>query len=242
MAANTNGRDLEGWTIAFDLDGTLVETAPDLIGTLNRMLAARDIPRMPVETAQHLVGHGALALLRHGFQEAGAAWDEVEAPALLQIFLDDYLEHIADHSRPYEGVVETLDRLAERGALLCVATNKRTDLSVALIEALGLTRHFAVVCGPDRVSARKPDGAHVREAVQMAGGDPARAVMVGDGAPDVQAAKHAGVPCVVVSFGYTPIPAEDLGGDVLIDHFADLEEAIDGLLSDLYVLRALSKA
>ena len=242
MAANTNGRDLEGWTIAFDLDGTLVETAPDLIGTLNRMLAARDIPRMPVETAQHLVGHGALALLRHGFQEAGAAWDEVEAPALLQIFLDDYLEHIADHSRPYEGVVETLDRLAERGALLCVATNKRTDLSVALIEALGLTRHFAVVCGPDRVSARKPDGAHVREAVQMAGGDPARAIMVGDGAPDVQAAKHAGVPCVVVSFGYTPIPAEDLGGDVLIDHFADLEEAIDGLLSDLYVLRALSKA
>ena len=242
MADAVTEQDLKGWTIAFDLDGTLVETAPDLIGTLNRMLAARDIPRMPVETAQHLVGHGALALLRHGFQEAGAAWDEVEAPALLQIFLDDYLEHIADHSRPYEGVVETLDRLAERGALLCVATNKRTDLSVALIEALGLTRHFAVVCGPDRVSARKPDGAHVREAVQMAGGDPARAVMVGDGAPDVQAAKHAGVPCVVVSFGYTPIPAEDLGGDVLIDHFADLEEAIDGLLSDLYVLRALSKA
>ena len=235
-------RDLDGWTLAFDLDGTLVETAPDLIGTLNRMLAARDIPQMPVEAAQHLVGHGALALLRHGFQEAGATWDEAEAPALLQIFLDDYLEHIADHSRPYEGVVETLDRLAARGALLCVATNKRTDLSVALIEALGLTRHFAVVCGPDRVSARKPDGAHIREAVQQAGGDPARAIMVGDGAPDVQAAKSAGVPCVVVTFGYTPIPAGDLGGDVLVDHFEDVEEAIDGLLADFYVLRALSNA
>lgn len=234
--------DLDGWTIAFDLDGTLVETAPDLIGTLNRMLAARDIPRMPVEAAQHLVGHGALALLRHGFQEAGAAWDEAGAPALLQEFLDDYLLHIADHSRPYEGVVETLDRLEARGALLCVATNKRTDLSVALIEALGLTRHFAVVCGPDRVSARKPDGAHIREAVQKAGGDPARAIMVGDGAPDVQAAKHADVPCIVVTFGYTPIPAEDLGGDVLIDHFGDVEAAIDGLLADFYVLRALSKA
>ena len=85
MAANTNGGDLEGWTIAFDLDGTLVETAPDLIGTLNRMLAARDIPAMPVEAAQHLVGHGALALLRHGFQEAGAAWDEALAPALLSL-------------------------------------------------------------------------------------------------------------------------------------------------------------
>ena len=233
-------RDLEGWTIAFDLDGTLVETAPDLIGTLNRMLAARDIPRMPVEAAQHLVGHGALALLRHGFQEAGAAWDEAEAPALLQIFLDDYLEHIADHSRPYDGVVDALDRLAERGALLCVATNKRTDLSVALIEALDMTRHFALVCGPDLVSARKPDGAHIREAVQKAGGDPARTIMVGDGAPDVQAAKSAGVPCIVVTFGYTPIPAAVLGGDVLIDSFEDIEEAIDGLLTDHYVRKALS--
>ena len=233
-------RDLEGWTIAFDLDGTLVETAPDLIGTLNRMLAARDIPQTPVEAAQHLVGHGALALLRHGFQEAGAAWDEAEAPALLQIFLDDYLEHIADHSRPYDGVVDALDRLAERGALLCVATNKRTDLSVALIEALDMTRHFALVCGPDLVSARKPDGAHIREAVQKAGGDPARTIMVGDGAPDVQAAKSAGVPCIVVTFGYTPIPAAELGGDVLIDSFEDIEEAIDGLLTDHYVRKALS--
>lgn len=224
-------RDLEGWTIAFDLDGTLVETAPDLIGTLNRMLGARNIPRMPVEAAQHLVGHGALALLRHGFQEAGAPWDEAGAPALLQEFLDDYLANIAIHSRPYEGVVETLDRLAGRGAILCVATNKRTDLSVALIGALELDRHFAVVCGPDAVSARKPDGAHIREAVAMAGGDPARAIMVGDGAPDVQAAKSAGVPCVVVTFGYTPIAPAELGGDVLIDHFDALEAAIDGLVA-----------
>ena len=223
-------RDLEGWTIAFDLDGTLVETAPDLIGTLNRMLAARDIPQMPVEAAQHLVGHGALALLRHGFQEAGAAWDESKAPALLEEFLADYLANIAVHSRPYEGVVETLERLAARGAILCVATNKRTDLSVALIEALGLERHFAVVCGPDRVSARKPDGAHIREAVLTAAGDPARAIMVGDGAPDVQAAKSAGVPCVVVSFGYTPIAPADLGGDVLIDRFDELEAAVEQLI------------
>ena len=234
-------RDLEGWTIAFDLDGTLVETAPDLIGTLNRMLGARDIPRMPVEAAQHLVGHGALALLRHGFQEAGAAWDEAKAPALLEEFLADYLANIAVHSRPYDGVVETLERLAARGAILCVATNKRTDLSVALIGALGLGRHFAVVCGPDRVSARKPNGAHVREAVQLAGGDPARAVMVGDGAPDVQAAKAAGVPCVVVSFGYTPIPAAELGGDVLIDRFGELEGAIERLV-DTQPLRRSSKA
>lgn len=235
-------RDLEGWTIAFDLDGTLVETAPDLIGTLNRMLAARDIPQMPVAAAQHLVGHGALALLRHGFQEAGATWDEALAPALLQEFLDDYLANIAVHSRPYDGVVECLERLAARGAILCVATNKRTDLSTALIGALELDRHFAVVCGPDAVSARKPDGAHIREAVQLAGGDPARAIMVGDGAPDVRAAQSAGVPCVVVTFGYTPIAPADLGGDVLIDHFDALEAAIDGLTGGDQASRRASKA
>ena len=112
-----------------------------------------------------------------------------------------------------------------------MATNKRTDLSVALLDALALTRHFAVICGPDRVTARTPDGAHVREAVQMAGGDPGRAIMVGDGAPDVQAAKAAGVSCVVVTFGYTPIPAEALGGDVLIDRFDALEAAVGRLIT-----------
>jgi phosphoglycolate phosphatase len=224
-------RDLEGWTIAFDLDGTLVETAPDLIGTLNRMLAIRGLPQMPVEAASHLVGHGALALLRHGFMEAGAAWDEALNQPMLEEFITDYTAHIADYSRPYPGVVETLDRLAARGAILCVATNKRSDMSDQLIEALGLTRHFAVIAGPDRVSARKPDGAHVREAVTMAGGDPARAIMVGDGAPDTQAARAAGVPSVVVTFGYTPIPAAELGGDVLIDQFDQLEAAVEGLIA-----------
>ena len=231
MTAYASGGDLEGWTIAFDLDGTLVETAPDLIGTLNRMLAARDLPIVPMAAAQHLIGHGALALLRHGFLEAGAAWDEAEAPALLKAFIADYLDHIADGSRPYPGVVDSLERLAARGARLCVATNKRTDLSLALIEALGLTRHFGSICGPDRVSARKPHGAHIREAVLQAGGDPARAIMVGDGAPDTAAARDAGTPCVVVTFGYTEIAPEALGGDVLIDHFEALEGAIEGLIA-----------
>ena len=162
-------RDLEGWTIAFDLDGTLVDSAPDLIGTLNRMLAPRGYPPVPLSAARHLVGHGVRPLLRHGFAEAGAVWDETAEPELFDLFLADYVAHIADDSRAFDGVVETLDQLSARGAVLCVATNKRTDLAEALIGALGLTRHFAVVAGPDRVSARKPDGAHVREAVQLAG-------------------------------------------------------------------------
>lgn len=224
-------RDLDGWTIAFDLDGTLVESAPDLVGTLNRLLVRAGHPQVPLASARHLVGHGVLALLRHGFEEAGATLEEAAAPALFDAFIADYRAHIADLSTPYPGVVETLNRLAARGAILCVATNKRTDLSVALIEALHLTRHFAAIVGPDAVSARKPNGAHIREAVLRAGGDPARAIMVGDSATDVGAARDAPVPCVVVTFGYTEIAPGDLGGDALIDRFDQLETALDGLIA-----------
>ncbi len=222
--------DLAGVTLAFDLDGTLVDTAPDLIGTLNRLLALHGHPTVPLSSARHLVGHGARALLEHGFAEAGADWDKATAPALFDRFIADYLAHIADHSAPFEGVIETLDVLSARGATLCVVTNKRTDLSLALVEALGMMRHFAAIAGPDAVSAKKPAAAHILETVTRVGGDPGRTVMVGDSSTDTGAATAAGVPCVVVSFGYNDLPADELGGDVTIDRFADLPAAIEGLL------------
>lgn len=232
-------RDLEGWTIAFDLDGTLVDSAPDLIGTLNRLLVEEGLAPVAMEEAQKLIGSGARALLVHGFEAAGASVERAKSDELFQRFLTDYSAHIADGSLPYEGVVETLERLTERGALLVVATNKRSDLSELLLQKLDLARHFAAIVGPDRVSARKPSGAHLREAVAQAGGDPERAIMVGDAAPDAGAARDAGMPCILTTFGYTPVPVETLGGDVLIDDFEDVEEAIDGVLSDFYVLKAL---
>ena len=232
-------RDLEGWTIAFDLDGTLVDSAPDLIGTLNRMLVEEGLPPVPMESASTLIGSGARALLVHGFEAAGAPVERAKSDELFERFLVDYAAHIADGSQPFEGVVETLERLSQRGAILVVATNKRSDLSELLLGKLDLTRHFAAIVGPDRVSARKPSGAHLKEAVAIAGGDPERAIMVGDAAPDADAAKDAGMPCILTTFGFTPTPVEDLGGDVLIDDFEDVEEAIDGILSDFYVRRAL---
>ncbi|QCQ98731.1 HAD-IA family hydrolase [Brevundimonas sp. SGAir0440] len=232
-------RDLEGWTIAFDLDGTLVDSAPDLIGTLNRMLVEEGLPPVPMESAATLIGSGARALLVYGFGAAGAPVERAKSDELFERFLVDYAAHIADGSQPFEGVVETLERLSERGAILVVATNKRSDLSELLLGKLDLTRHFAAIVGPDRVSARKPSGAHLKEAVVIAGGDPERAIMVGDAAPDADAAKDAGMPCILTTFGFTPTPVEDLGGDVLIDAFEDVEEAIDGILSDFYVRRAL---
>lgn len=224
-------RDLEGWTVAFDLDGTLVETHRDLVGTLNRMLVKHGLPEAPMESAAALIGGGARPMLQHGFELAGASWEEAHAPALFEEFLADYVEHIVDHSSPFPDVVETLERLAARGAILCVATNKRTDLSEVLLEKLNLTRHFAAIVGPDKVTARKPSGAHLIEAVRMAGGDPAMAVMVGDAAPDTGAARDAGMPCIVCTFGYSPVPPAELGGTVLIDRFEDLEAALNRLIA-----------
>ncbi|MEJ6788032.1 HAD hydrolase-like protein [Brevundimonas sp. BR2-1] len=224
-------RDLEGWTLAFDLDGTLIETAPDLVGTLNRLLAQQDLPPVPLESARNLIGHGAVALLRRGFEAAGAHWDEAASPSLLKAFLADYLEHIADHSTAYPGSVEALDHLAARGAVLCVATNKPTDLAVALFDAIGLSDRFAVICGPQSVTAKKPDAAHIRETVLLAGGDPLRAIMVGDSITDLDAARATGVPCILTTFGYTDIPAAELGADAMIAHFDELPAVIQRLIA-----------
>ena len=232
-------RDLEGWTLAFDLDGTLVETHQDLVGTLNRMLVLKGLPPAPMEGARALIGGGARALLEHGFTLAGAPLDQARDPDLFAAFIADYIEHIADESTPFEGVVETLETLSARGATLVVVTNKRSDLSELLLGKIDLTRHFAAIVGPDRVSERKPSGAHLIEAVTSVGGDPRRAIMVGDAAPDAGTAKDAGIPCILVSFGYTPIPVEDLGGDIIVDAFEDVEEAVDMIVVDHYVNKAM---
>lgn len=224
-------RDLEGWTIAFDLDGTLVDSAPDLIGTLNRLLVAEGLPPRPLEAARHLVGHGAMALLKDGFAEAGAEWNDEGGKVLFDAFIADYIANIAVDTRPFPSCVEVLDRLSARGATLCVATNKRTDLSLALLDALELTNKFAAIVGPDAVSAKKPDGAHIREAVLKAGGDPAKAIMVGDSTTDTGAAANAPVPCILVSFGYSDVPMAQMGGDITIDHYDEFEDALDKLIA-----------
>lgn len=233
-------RDLEGWTLAFDLDGTLVETHHDLVGTLNRMLVLEGLPAVPMEGARDLIGGGARALLEHGFALAGASMERARDAALFEAFITDYIDHIADHSVPFDGVVETLGTLSARGATLVVVTNKRSDLSELLLGKIDLTRHFAAIVGPDRVSERKPSGAHLIEAVRKVGGDPARVIMVGDAAPDVGTARDAACPVIGVTYGYTPVPMEELEPDVIVDTFEDIEEAIDMLIVDHYVLKAMA--
>ncbi len=208
--------------MAFDLDGTLVDTAPDLMGTLNTILGEEGLPPLPYEIAPRLVGRGAKVMIERGFAADGEALDEANAARLFERYITLYLGRIADHSRPFPGVIAALDALQAEGAILAVCTNKRTDLSLALLDKLDLTKRFKAVVGADLAPRPKPDPSHLLHTLSLCGGDPKRALMVGDSINDVLAAKSAGVPVVVVSFGYTDIPPRDLGGDALIDHFDEL--------------------
>jgi phosphoglycolate phosphatase len=218
---------LDGWTIAFDLDGTLVETAPDICGTLNILLEAEGIAPLPYDQGRLLVGRGARALVQRGFEVAGAGADLTEArlDGLVDRFIDLYRPRIAELSRPFPGCIEALGALKDAGAILSVCTNKRTELSVLLLQSLGMSDWFGAIVGADPGTPRKPDPLHLIAAVERAGGDPARAIMIGDGEPDAGAARAAGVPVVIVDFGYTTIPAAELGGDILISHFDALPDA-----------------
>lgn len=227
----TSLASLAGAAVAFDLDGTLVDTAPDLIGALNMCLSREDLPALPVSSARHLVGRGAPFLIEHGFAEAGAPLDPDRLPELEERFVADYLARIAEESRPFPGCEAALDALAAAGARLAVCTNKRTDLSLALLGALGLTDRFDAIVGGDLVPAGKPDPALLMLAIDRAGVDPTRAVMVGDAATDTGAARNARVPSLVVDWGYTEVPPAELGGDALVSRFADVPEAVAQLLA-----------
>lgn len=222
---------LSGATLAFDLDGTLVDTAPDLMGTLNTILADHALPALPMAAARSLIGKGAKALLERGFAQSGRALDGEQGDRLFQRFLEIYLGRIAQDSRPFDGMEQALDLFAEAGAGLVVCTNKRTDLSLALLDALDLTSRFKAVIGADSAPAPKPDARHYLTAISAGGGTLERSMMVGDSAADVQAARNAGAPVVVFSFGYTEIPAADLGADELLHHYDDLPAAVARLLT-----------
>jgi phosphoglycolate phosphatase len=222
---------LNGATIAFDLDGTLVDTAPDLVGTLNLLLEQEGVPALPMDDARRLIGHGARRLIERGFEAQGRVVPDDEMDRLFARFLDHYQDHSTDLSRPFPGVVESLTALKAAGAKLSVCTNKLTGLSNPILEALDLARFFDSVIGADAAPARKPDKRHLITAVEAAGGRIDRAVMVGDAAPDAGAARAAGTPLVLVTFGYTEIPAADLDPDILIDHYDQLVDACVTLLT-----------
>src|SRR6201996_7760622 len=213
-------------TVVFDLDGTLVDTAPDLIDALNFVLHREGLPPMPLHAARNLIGAGARRLIERGLEVEGRAATVGDIDRMTRDFIGYYADHIAEGSRPFEGLEGALDALAARGCRFAVCTNKLEWLSKRLLDQLGLSPRFAAICGADTFGVAKPDPAILQQTVARAGGELASAIMVGDAGTDVGVARRAGVPVIGVSFGYTEVPIAELKPDRLIHHMRDLPAAV----------------
>ena len=214
-------------TIVFDLDGTLVDTAPDLVDALNATLRREGLPIVPYDKACTLIGHGARRMLERGLMVAGGS--NADTDRLYKYLLAHYADHIADCSRPFPGVEAALDVLARRSCAFAVCTNKLEGLSMRLLEILGLAGWFAAVCGPDTFGVQKPNPEALMGTLRRTGGSPGRAVMVGDSQVDIATARAALVPVIAVVFGYTDVPVKELGPDATISHYSQLPSAVEML-------------
>ena len=217
-------------TLIFDLDGTLADTAPDLLGATNAVLAARGRPQLDLDHLRHMVGFGAVALITQAMEASGAPVTPEEMPPLIEIFLAHYRGHIADGTRLFPLVTETLTALSTQGARLGVLTNKPQELTDQLLPALNLDRLFTCVYGAGKKPYTKPDPRIFHDVVAdiaAAYGSPgSAAVMIGDSITDLNTARAAGAPCILMSYGFTPVPAKDLGADLVLDEFAQLPAAL----------------
>jgi phosphoglycolate phosphatase len=214
--------------IVFDLDGTLVDSAPDLIDALNVVLAREGLGPLPVEIARKFVGRGGRALIRQGFAASGRDIGDSHLETVFAAFIAHYERHLTDKTVFYDGVDAALDRLAAAGHRFAVCTNKFERPARLLLQQLGRADRFAAIVGQDTFPVSKPNGAVLRLTIEKAGGDPARAIMVGDTITDVATARDAGLPVVVVDFGYAPELAE-LQADRTISHFRELPRAVEAL-------------
>jgi phosphoglycolate phosphatase len=212
--------------IVFDLDGTLVDTAPDLLDSLNHSLMAGGATIADTNGFHQFVGHGGRVMIERAYAAQKRMLDPAEHERLFDLFLEHYGNSIPGRSQPYPGVPAALTRLAAAGYLLAVCTNKTESFSVRLLEGLGLAGRFAVICGSDTFAFRKPDPRHLIETIAKAGGDSGRAIMVGDSQTDIDTAKAAGVPVIGVDFGYTDRHVREFGPSRIISHFDELTVAI----------------
>jgi phosphoglycolate phosphatase len=208
-------------TVLFDLDGTLVDTGPDLTAALNHALGVLGRRAVDEESVKEMVGLGARKLLERGLEATGVMTPEL-VEAGVQPFLDFYGANICVGSRPYAGIEAAMDALASDGVRIAICTNKPQRLSEQLVEALGWGGRFAAILGADRVPQRKPHPAHVLSTLEAAGGDVRSCAFVGDSIVDVTAAKAAEMPVVAVSFGFPDRPADTLGADAVIDSYEEL--------------------
>ena len=215
--------------LVFDLDGTLVETAPDLIAALNRTIALEGLPALPEDSVRQIVGRGSRYMLEQCFIMHNHQISPARLEDLIAIYIDTYGDHIADNSYPFPGVIEAMERHRAQGWAFAVCTNKPTGLSEKLLRQLQIDHWFNAIGGAGSFAATKPDPAHLGGTIAAAGGVPARAIMIGDSETDILAARNMDVPVICVDFGYTPVPVSELGPDVVISSYEQLDQAVASL-------------
>jgi phosphoglycolate phosphatase len=215
--------------LVFDLDGTLVDTAGDLIGTLNHVLAGESVPPLPLATARPMLGAGARALIERGLSAAGRSVSPARLEEIFLAFLARYEAHIADESRLFPGVEAALDRFKAAGWDFAICTNKFEHPSVRLLSELGVAARFRAICGQNTFAFCKPDPRALISTIECAGGDRRRAIMVGDSKTDIVTAQAAGVPVIAVDFGYTDRHVSEFAPDRVISHFDELWDAAQSL-------------
>lgn len=215
--------------LVFDLDGTLADTAGDLISTLNAILQREGAPPIATAEARAMVGAGAKALVQRGLNASGIAVSEARLDTLFADFLVHYEAHIADATVLYPGVGAALDRFEAAGWGFAVCTNKIEYPSVLLLTALGVADRFKAICGKDTFAVSKPHGEALLQTIAKAGGAASRAIMIGDSKTDIDTARNAKIPVVAVDFGYTDQPVSAFKPDRIISHFDELWDAVEGL-------------
>jgi len=215
--------------LVFDLDGTLADTAGDLVASLNVILAREGLAGVEFARARAMVGGGARALIQSGLSVHGITVSEPRLDSMLANFLAYYEAHVADETALFPGVARTLDRFEDAGFTFAVCTNKVEYPSVLLLTALGIAGRFRAICGKDTFPVSKPNGDALLQTIARAGGDRGRAVMIGDSKTDIDTARNAGVPVVAVNFGYTSEPVDTFKPDRVIGHYDELWGAVEAL-------------
>ncbi len=218
--------------VVFDLDGTLAETAPDLIATLNFILAREGLDPVPLSGANALIGAGAKALIERGFAQNKEHLSSERHDELFNDFIHHYGDNLANHSHLFDGVKNALDALIKDGWILAVCTNKIEKHSKLLLQTFGISDRFAAICGRDSFHVCKPHPLHLLLTIEQAGGDPTRAIMVGDSQTDIDTASAANIKSVGVPFGYTDRPIHELGPTLVICHFDELYSAVQKIAAD----------
>lgn len=217
-------------SLIFDLDGTLVDTAPDLVATLNHVLAEAGYEQVETNVASRFISFGARHMIERALEHQDKSITSTRLDDLNALFLEHYIDHLSVLSAPFDGLLETLDRHQLKGFNFAVCTNKLERFSVKLLNELEMSNRFGAICGADTFGVKKPHKDHLLKTMAEINADPSSTIMIGDAEPDIKVAQNAGIPVIAVDFGYTPVPVEGFGPTRVISHYDELDQAVSQIL------------